>query len=102
MLWQAKEKLERIGNARIDPDIKVTTLCISTKYHQFYPGGSFGRFVSHICCNLVHIYIKEGLWFNSRDGNHPVSDGIGKALRLLGCRASFHKEMLSHKMDQFG
>ena len=59
-------------------------------------------FVARVCRNIIHIYIKEGLRFKSRDENHPVSDRIGHALRHLGCRTIVHRELLDHEMNQFG
>ena len=37
-----------------------------------------------------------------RDANHPVSEGIGHALRLLGCRAYTHRGLPAHEVNQLG
>ena len=98
----SEEKLEIIGNTQTDTAIEVDPIRSATDYHQFDLGELLGGFVSHVFRNLVHIYINEGLQFEGRDANHPVSDIIGHALRLLECRAGFHRDILSHEMDQFG
>ena len=102
MLGQETTKLKRRGNAWTDPAIKVTTLRSATKSHQFDTGVLLGRFIAHVCGNLIHVFIEEGLRSESRDANHPVSDRIGHALRLLECISSVHREMLAHERNQFG
>ena len=101
MLRQTGKKLKRRGSSRTDPAIKVTPLCSATKPHKFDPGRLLGGFVPHVCCNLINISIEEGLRFESRDANHPASDRILHALRLLECGDSVHRELLDHEMHQF-
>ena len=100
VLRQAKTKLERRGNARNDPYIKVTLLLIAKKYYQFDPKGSLCGFVAYVCRNLVHISVKECLRFEGRGANYPVSNGSGHALRLLECRYGVHRDLLAHEVDQ--
>ena len=90
VLRQANTKLERRVNSWTDRDIKVTPFCIAKKSHQFDPRGSLCELVSHVCCNLVHIPVKELLRFEGCDANHPVLDGIGHSLRLLDYIAGVH------------
>ena len=91
-----------MGNTQNDTTIKVTPLQSALKNHKFDPGGSLGGFVAHICHNVIHIYIAEGLRFKSRNANHPESERIEHALRPLECRPIIHRDLLAHKMNQFG
>ena len=101
VLRQTKIKFERRGNARNDTSIRITPLLSATKSHQFDSRGSLVKFVDHVCHKLVHIYIKEGLLFESRDANHPILDIIGHNLPLLECRDSVHREILYLEINQF-
>ena len=98
MLRQPKTKLEIRGTTQTDPNIKVTLLQIATKPHQIYLARLLGVFVAHVCCDLIHISIDEGLRFEIIDAKHPVLDRIIHAMRLLECRASVHRELLDHEM----
>ena len=83
VLRQTNTKLEIRGNARDYPDIRVTPLCSSTKYHQIDPGVLIEGFIDHVYRNLIHIYIEEGLPLESCNENHPASYRIGHTMSLL-------------------